>query len=392
MMFFLFVIIPFLTLNSVLASPVLLWSNANLPRSSVSLSTVPSIDIISNYICQLSNEQIQVRLFAVNDLTNEDIQRGLQSQHSVLVNARKASNGYRYFPNVADDAYKTFSLLPQSNNMKCAHIHFQQVQSTTYGTLHDALNAIQASVDTVGVDSKETVVLALTGTPGVARQHSARLRRDIAVDEVDVLTSDDDTCMFYANKLYWEDAYGSDNSDGNFTLDTDASSCTKSENGTSAVLELHWNNGTSDSVVMTLIANLTGRYWYLEKAIVNDTEYRYFAYGMHSKMDTPPAYSYVCTRAVFIKYDPNTKYGTYDFTDKFYLANLQFQPFHANGTFFGPPNYCTSFFTSGIWMGITSSLLCLGILLFGVYRMMSIKSNDQFDDPKGKPLIIKAQE
>ena len=71
---------------------------------------------------------------------------------------------------------------------------------------------------------------------------------------------------------------------------------------------------------------------------------------------------------------------------------LKFQPFGANGTFFGPPNYCTSFFTSGIWMGITSSLLCLGILLFGVYRMMSIKSNDQFDDPKGKPLIIKAQE
>jgi len=43
-------------------------------------------------------------------------------------------------------------------------------------------------------------------------------------------------------------------------------------------------------------------------------------------------------------------------------------------------------------MGITSSLLCLGILLVGVTRMMSIKSNDRFDDPKGKALVIKAQE
>ncbi len=43
-------------------------------------------------------------------------------------------------------------------------------------------------------------------------------------------------------------------------------------------------------------------------------------------------------------------------------------------------------------MGITSSLLCLAILLFGVHRMMSIKSNDRFDDPKGKPLFIKVQE
>lgn len=63
-----------------------------------------------------------------------------------------------------------------------------------------------------------------------------------------------------------------------------------------------------------------------------------------------------------------------------------------NGTIFGPPNYCTSFFTSGIWMGIASSLLCLAILLFGIYRMMAIKTNDRRDDPKGKPLIIKAQE
>jgi hypothetical protein len=43
-------------------------------------------------------------------------------------------------------------------------------------------------------------------------------------------------------------------------------------------------------------------------------------------------------------------------------------------------------------MGITTSLLCLGILLVGVHRMMTIKSNDRFDDPKGKPLLIKAQE
>ena len=43
-------------------------------------------------------------------------------------------------------------------------------------------------------------------------------------------------------------------------------------------------------------------------------------------------------------------------------------------------------------MGIFASLLLIGILLFGITRMMSIKTNDRFDDPKGKPLIIKAQE
>lgn len=43
-------------------------------------------------------------------------------------------------------------------------------------------------------------------------------------------------------------------------------------------------------------------------------------------------------------------------------------------------------------MGIWSSLLCLAILLFGIHRLMSIKSNDRLDDPRGKPLLIKANE
>jgi len=142
---------------------------------------------------------------------------------------------------------------------------------------------------------------------------------------------------------------------------------------------------------MTFTATIIDRYWYLESAKVNAIEYRYFAYGSYSRMDTPPKYSYACTTAMFVKYNPEG-HGSYDFQDIFYITNLQFQPFNGNGSYFGPPNYCTSFFTSGIWMGITSSLLCLGILLFGVHRMMTIKSNDRFDDPKGKPLIIKAQE
>ena len=68
------------------------------------------------------------------------------------------------------------------------------------------------------------------------------------------------------------------------------------------------------------------------------------------------------------------------------------QPVYGNAEKFGQINYCTSFFTSGIWMGLTSSLILVGILLFGIHRLMTIKSNDRFDDPKGKPLLIKAQE
>jgi V-type H+-transporting ATPase S1 subunit len=58
---------------------------------------------------------------------------------------------------------------------------------------------------------------------------------------------------------------------------------------------------------------------------------------------------------------------------------------------FGQCNYCSGFFTSGIWMGIISSLLMAFILAFGVYLMTSINTMDRFDDPKGKPLTIAAE-
>ena len=74
-----------------------------------------------------------------------------------------------------------------------------------------------------------------------------------------------------------------------------------------------------------LTANISGLYWKLDSATIEDVEYRYFAYGMYSTMDTPPTFSYVCTKATFVKYDrkQHAGKGAYDFDDKFYITNLQ---------------------------------------------------------------------
>lgn len=55
---------------------------------------------------------------------------------------------------------------------------------------------------------------------------------------------------------------------------------------------------------------------------------------------------------------------------------------------FGNANYCQGFFTSGIWMAITASLILTLILAFGVSFLFGINTMDRFDDPKGKPLSI----
>ncbi|CAF0842113.1 unnamed protein product [Rotaria sordida] len=387
--------------NQVSASPVLLWSNLNLPRSNVPLATLSPLNLISDYICPLTNKKIYLRIVAVNDLTTEDFQRSLQHHHPLLLDAKKNERNFLYFPNVANDVYKTFSLMPQSNNMKCSHIHFELISLKIYETLNDALNRIQTRINKIGTDSNHAVLIALINGPVNDQKdihHMSRQRRQINVEKNVVLRSNNATCMFYAKNLYWNDVNGTLSSGRNYSLNLNRSSCQpnipSTSNDSSVILNLVWTNEQmpSDIVTVSLTTTIFGRFWRLENVTLNQNEYRYFVSGMHSPMETPPTYCYVCTTAEFVRYDSQTRYGLYNFSNKFYIKDLQFQPFHANGSTFGPPNYCTSFFTRGIWMAITSSLLCLGILLFGIYHLMGIKSNDRFDDPKGKPLIIKAQE
>jgi len=388
-----FFLIFFFDQNVVFSSPVLLWSNGIWPNeNSVALSTFSPIEILSKSICQLPNEQIQLEIFAVNQLTHQQIQRGSQNQHSILADA-KTDDKFRYFPDVRGDVFKSFSLVDRSNSLECSRIRFQVSSPKIFDSLTDAIDAMDVSMKSLKSETNVPVVFALITGPE-SSTNEIRVRREV-VDSDNVLISDDG-CMFHAEKLYLGSVKKNDPNSQTFTLDLDESSCSPNNvsNSTNAVvLNLVWvgEPNNTDKHEMMLHVSSNGLYWKLDQVVFNESEYRYFAYGMHSLMDTPPKFSYVCTTAKFVKYNP-AKYGTYDFKYQFFITNFQFQPFNANSTRFGPPNYCTSFFTSGIWMGITSSLLCLGILLFGIRQMMTIKTNDHFDDPKGKPLIIKAQE
>ncbi|CAF4230818.1 unnamed protein product [Rotaria sordida] len=167
MLSLLLIIIPLLSQYQVFSSPVLLWSNLNLPQSAVPLSTYSPLNVISNHICKIDSKQIQIRLFAVNQLTSEDIQRGPQHKHPILLDAKNEKGQFRYFPNVADDVYNTFSLIPQSNNMHCSHIRFQITSSKIYETLQDALNAMQAAINSIGTNSDTVIVMALISGPVV---------------------------------------------------------------------------------------------------------------------------------------------------------------------------------------------------------------------------------
>ncbi len=72
-----------------------------------------------------------------------------------------------------------------------------------------------------------------------------------------------------------------------------------------------------------LNTTIVGVYWYLTHVTLHSNEYRYYAFGMYDLMTTPPTYSYVCTTATFVRYDSSAPGGQYNFSNKFYLLELQ---------------------------------------------------------------------
>lgn len=78
-----------------------------------------------------------------------------------------------------------------------------------------------------------------------------------------------------------------------------------------------------------------------------------------------------------------------------FTASVIFEKFQiqvVNGTKFLPVYECVGFFTPGIWMGIFMNLILISIMTWGIYMIMSVKTMDRFDDPKGKPISFAGSE
>jgi hypothetical protein len=61
-------------------------------------------------------------------------------------------------------------------------------------------------------------------------------------------------------------------------------------------------------------------------------------------------------------------------------------------TGFALPVDCVPWFTQGIWMALFVLGIHLIILFFGMYMITQLSTNDRYDDPKGKALVINTGE
>jgi len=77
------------------------------------------------------------------------------------------------------------------------------------------------------------------------------------------------------------------------------------------------------------------------------------------------------------------------------LEGFQIQPFNTSlwhGEGFSLAQDCVPWYTTGIWMALFVIGIHLIILYFGTIMITNLTTNDRFDDPKGKPLVINSGE
>uniref|UniRef100_A0A023G8S0 Putative vacuolar h+-atpase v0 sector accessory subunit s1 ac45 n=1 Tax=Amblyomma triste TaxID=251400 RepID=A0A023G8S0_AMBTT len=99
----------------------------------------------------------------------------------------------------------------------------------------------------------------------------------------------------------------------------------------------------------------------------------------------PRGFSYACSLSEFRQYNSSQLPKLQLQLDSFQVELVQ------NSTAQFSESYdCAGFFTTVIWMGLLVVLLYLVILGFGVFFIYDIRTNDRFDDPKGKTITVTA--
>ncbi|RNA17389.1 V-type proton ATPase subunit [Brachionus plicatilis] len=234
----------------------------------------------------------------------------------------------------------------------------------------------------------------------------SRLRRDAGDQQIEGGNSTSyafgEQCAAFFDSIYYIDLARQQSSTFIPLINTNSSfSCSGTSLEQVLAIDFKQNSGLDGASIQRLTLKFrptNNTYYYVldsSSIELNNSKTHELVYmGTPYGMETPVNYSFVCTKTTF-KVQNKTKDGKSNSKVWIYIQKLQLQPtgVQNNNTeyTFGRVNYCQGFFSSGIWMAITSSLILAFILAFGIALLMNVKTMDKFDDPKGKPLNIGAE-
>jgi hypothetical protein len=205
-------------------------------------------------------------------------------------------------------------------------------------------------------------------------------------------------CVATFTDIYVTDMTGSSKVNNELPVATTSFTCNDNTTAT-LIVTFGQNNGINNNMItqinLTFTPTTSGLYWVMNSAVLvlasNNNSVPMTYYGSTYALATPTGYSFACTRTRFQPYNSSLSTSP-NIQASLYIDNFQMQPFNTavntTSATFGQVNYCQGFFSEGIWMAISASLLLLLILSLGVSMLLSIRTMDRFDDPKGKPLAV----
>jgi len=104
------------------------------------------------------------------------------------------------------------------------------------------------------------------------------------------------------------------------------------------------------------------------------------------QLKAPIGHSFSCMNLELYKKPKNSETGYFESFNKIVLTDFQIQPFA--GAPFSDSYDCATWFTIATFAGLLVLILFTSILGLGICYIMNIKTNDRFEDPKGKPLQL----
>ncbi|XP_077185746.1 V-type proton ATPase subunit S1 [Paroedura picta] len=160
-----------------------------------------------------------------------------------------------------------------------------------------------------------------------------------------------------------------------------------------SLLEMKYANvgGRSLTVrfhIRNLLYSISARHWfslYLVQLIFGGGSPMNFT---ASQITAPSTYSFSCARVSSFPGSEALLVPSDDHRWQVLITDFQIQSYNVTGLRFSYASDCAGFFSPGIWMGLLTTMLLVAIFTYGLHMVMSLKTMDRFDDPKGPTISV----
>ncbi|XP_054714450.1 V-type proton ATPase subunit S1-like [Uloborus diversus] len=395
-----------LFINAVLSDeiPIIMW---NIKGDSLNIKPVSALgnvdELFVNTLKDVSDDSSSLLVFSVHQLSLEDLSASDKTgaSNDTLQNLQRFLDAHpnMMFPSVQNPLHYIHK----------AHCGVQEIvvdKAVDENVLKSVSSAMDTSCVTIlhisedGVsnkdqikevflpsieNSKKNVVGAFTGAKSswsMPENDRYPLRNLLQVEESydksSIVNVSGCLLMYFENSTF---SIGSDNVTLPDSPDTTGSAC-----GNDSVLQLTFKTaGDITSVVLNLNFPTREGTWSVKGSVEVTGGSNPGTYNLDAPtVSAPVGFSYSCGD-LYLKV--NATPASY-----FTFQSFQIQPYAVEDGIFSDSFDCVPFFTIPIWMGVVVSLLFIIIINIGVYALFSIRTMDQFDDPKGKTISVALSE